>query len=165
MESRKPRFKQLAFPKEIGCCLAGGDWPTYKEMIMVFAHRNRDIKVDIVENYHIDDSESDTANPSQGPGQDRTPDPDDKDEQDHDEEQEPEDEVEEEDGGRSHNGRNEEPHDLPYLEGCSTDSDGIGEFSSSVEEETGSEWGHEDSTNSECSDSKLKSEIDSEKKI
>ncbi len=160
MESRKPRFKQLAFPKEIGCCLAGGDWPTYKEMIMVFAHRNRDIKVDIVENYHIDDSESDTANPSQGPGQDRTPDPDDKDEQDHDEEHDPEDEVEEEeeeeeeeeDDERSRNGQNEEPHDLPHLEGCSTESD-----SSSVEEETGSEWGHEDSTNSECSDDKLKS--------
>jgi len=103
MESRKPRFKQLAFPKEIGCGLAGGDWPTYKEMILTFARRNRDIRVDIIENYRVDDSESDTSDPSHGPDQDRTPDPDDKDEQDHDEEQEPEDEVEEEeDSGRSH---------------------------------------------------------------
>ena len=111
--------------------------------------------MDIVENYRIDDSESDTSDPSDGPDQDRTPDPDDDDddEQDHNEEQEPEDEVDEEEGsGRSHNGRDEEPHDLPYLEGCSTESD-----SSSVEEETGSEWGHEDSTNSECSDDRLKS--------
>ena len=35
--------------------------------------------------------------------------------------------------------------------------DGIGDFSSSIEEETGSEWGHEDSTGSECSANKLKS--------
>ena len=48
MENRQPRFKQLAFPQEIGCGLAGGDWPTYKEMITVFAHRSRDIKVDML---------------------------------------------------------------------------------------------------------------------
>ena len=99
MESRKPRFNQLAFPKNIGCGLAGGDWPTYKEMILTFARRNRDIRVDIVENYRIDDSESDASDPSDGPDQDRTPDPDDDDEQDHNEEQEPEDEVDEEESG------------------------------------------------------------------
>ncbi len=46
MESRKPRFKQLAFPKNIGCGLAGGDWPTYKEIIFTFACRNRSIRLD-----------------------------------------------------------------------------------------------------------------------
>ena len=109
-------------------------------MILTFARRNRDIRVDIVENYRVEDSESDTSDPSDGPDQDRTPDPD-NDEQDHDEEQEPEDEVDDEENDeRNHNGRDEEPHDLPaQWEGCSTSSDGIGEFSSSVEEETGSE--------------------------
>ncbi len=83
MERRQPRFKQLAFPKEIGCGLAGGNWPTYKEMIMVFADRNRDIKIDIVEYYNIDDSESESANPSQGSDQDQPEDPNDRDEQGH----------------------------------------------------------------------------------
>ena len=48
MERRRPKFKQLAFPKDIGCGLAAGDWPTYKSMIMTLADRNRDIKVDTV---------------------------------------------------------------------------------------------------------------------
>ena len=95
--------------------------------------------MDIVELYRVEDSETDSSDPSDWTDQDRTPDPDD-DEQDHDEEQEPEDEVEDEGSSeRSHDGHDDEPHDLPaQWEGCSTSSDGIGEFSSSNEEETGS---------------------------
>ena len=113
--------------KNIGCGLAGGDWPTYKETILTFARRNRGIRVDIVELYRVEDSETDTSDPSDRTDHDRTPDPDD-DEQDHDEEQEPEDEVEDEgssDG--NHNGHDDEPHDHPaQWEGCSNSSDGIG---------------------------------------
>ncbi len=73
MESRKPRFKQLAFPENIGCGLAGGDWSIYKEMIRTFARRNRDIRVDIIQLLSVDDSESDSSDPSDWTDQDRTP--------------------------------------------------------------------------------------------
>ena len=85
--------------------------------------------MDIVELDRIEDSETDSSDPSDWTDQDRTPDPDD-DEEDHDDEQEPEDEVEDEgssDG--NHNGHGDEPHDHPaQWERCSTSSDGIGEF-------------------------------------
>ena len=95
IESRKPRIKQLAFPENIGCGLAGGDWSTYKEMIRTFARRNRDIKVDIIQFLNVDDSESDSSDPSDWTDQDGTPDPDD-DDQDREEEQDPEGEVDDE---------------------------------------------------------------------
>ncbi len=124
-------------------------------MIMVFAHRNRDIKVDMVEYYNIDDSESESANPSQGSDQDQPEDPNDRDEQGHDEDiQDPEGDMAD-DHEESPNGQDGGPHES--LTGSSTESHGIGDVSSSEEEETGSEWGHEDSTNSECSANKLKS--------
>ena len=122
-------------------------------MIMVFANRNRDIKVDIVEYYCIDDSESDSANPSQESDQDQPEGPDDRDMADHDENEQDPDDVENNHEG-SPNGQGDEPHESP-AEG-STESDGIGDYSSS-EEETGSERDHEDSTNSGCSANKIKS--------
>jgi hypothetical protein len=159
IESRKPRIKQLAFPENIGCGLAGGDWSTYKETIRTFSRRNRDIQVDIIQLLDADDSESDSSEPSDWTDQNPAPDPHD-DEQDHEEEQDSDDEVDDENNHEgNHNGRDdEEPHDLPaQWEACSTSSDGIGEFSSSDEEETGSEWGHDDSTDSVCSNERLRS--------
>ena len=124
-------------------------------MIMVFADRNRDIKIDIVEYYNIDDSESESANPSQGSDQDQPEDPNHRDEQGHDEDiQDPEGNMAD-DHEESPNGQDGGPHES--LTGSSTESHSIGDVSSSEEEETGSEWGHEDSTNSECSANKLKS--------
>ena len=122
-------------------------------MIRTFARRNRDIKVDIIQFYRVEDSESDSSDPSDWTDQERTPDRD-NDEQDRDEEQDSDDEVDDENNHEgNHNGRDdEEPHDLPaQWEACSTSSDGIGEFSSSDEDETGSGWGHDDSTDSVCS--------------
>jgi hypothetical protein len=156
IESRKPRIKQLAFPEKIGCGLAGGDWSTYKEMIRTFARRNRDIQVDIIQLLGDDDSysEADSSDPSDWTDQDPTPDPHD-DNQDHEEEQDPDVDAEDEHNhegnhsGREHN----EPHDPPAeWEACSTSSD-----------ETGSEWGHDDSTDSVCSNEKLRSALKRER--
>ncbi len=106
-----------------------------------------------MEYYCIDDSESDSANPAQELDQDQPEGPDDRDMADHDENEQDPDDVEDNHEG-SPNGQGDEPRESS-AEG-STESDGIGDYSSSGEE-TGSEWDHEDSTNSECSANKIKS--------
>ena len=40
--------KTIAFPKDIGCGLAGGHWPHYEEMILDFATDNPECQVTIV---------------------------------------------------------------------------------------------------------------------
>jgi hypothetical protein len=43
-----PPLRSLAFPDQIGCGLAGGDWRVYEAKILDFAERHRHIKVFIV---------------------------------------------------------------------------------------------------------------------
>ena len=40
--------QSVAFPIEIGCGLAGGDWESYRKMIQVFAESNPEVEVAIV---------------------------------------------------------------------------------------------------------------------
>ena len=102
---QKTEIQTTRFPRQYWLWLSWGDWPIYKEIILTFARRNRDIRVDIVELYRVEDSESDSSDPSDWTDQERTPDPD-NDEQDHDEEQDSDDEVDDENNREgNHNGR------------------------------------------------------------
>ena len=40
--------KSIAFPKGVGCGMAGGKWENYDRLLNVFATKNKDIKVYIV---------------------------------------------------------------------------------------------------------------------
>jgi hypothetical protein len=44
----EPRIRSIAFPYEIGCSLAGGDWARYEAMISEFARQNPGIEVTVV---------------------------------------------------------------------------------------------------------------------
>lgn len=43
-----PPLRSIAFPDQIGCGLAGGDWRAYEAKILDFAERNPHVKVSIV---------------------------------------------------------------------------------------------------------------------
>ena len=125
-------------------------------MIIAFAERNRDIKVDIVEYICLDDSDGEISNSPPDSDQDQQEDPRNCDYHDGNEAS-PDEEGNVDDGqDRSFNSQAGGPHDSTAADGrcgdssaagASTESDGIGDFDSS-DEETGSEWDHEDSTNS-----------------
>lgn len=48
-----PEVKSVAFPWQIGCGLAGGDWSVYEEMIREWAENHSDVSVVI---YKLDDT-------------------------------------------------------------------------------------------------------------
>jgi len=48
--SSQNMIKSIAFPKRIGCGLAGGDWDIYRECLKNFAQKNPHIQVYIVDN-------------------------------------------------------------------------------------------------------------------
>ena len=42
--ARVPGLRSVAFPSQIGCGLAGGDWPTYESMLADFAAQNPGVR-------------------------------------------------------------------------------------------------------------------------
>ena len=49
LEEHELTDKTVAFPKNIGCGLAGGDWNEYLNVIQWFANQNRRMQVKVVE--------------------------------------------------------------------------------------------------------------------